>query len=74
MSTLQVAYFRGTSLGSVAGDGVRYCLSMSDEVQGLTPRRAIMTCLCCLGLMIEDQFLDFEEPIWTDVGDQLGVV
>jgi len=32
---IQVAYFRGTSLGSVAGAGVRYRFSMRDEFQGL---------------------------------------
>jgi hypothetical protein len=29
-----------------------------------------MTCVRCLGLMIEDQFLDLESPLWADVGNQ----
>ena len=32
-----------------------------------------MTCVRCLGLMIKDQFLDFGEPLWADVGSQPAV-
>ena len=32
-----------------------------------------MTCSRCLGLMVEDQFLDMEGAIWRDVDDQLAL-
>ena len=53
----QDACFRGTPLCLCHSQGVRYPLPMSE---GLQQGDHVMTCMCCHGLMVEDDFLDFQ--------------
>lgn len=51
-----------TYIGSVAGGGVLSFVHKRRVPRPAPRRAAIMTCLRCLRLMIEDQFLDLESP------------